>query len=90
MTGVQTCALPICVQDLTPLKGLQSWSALYLDDNRVADLKPLLEVLKPDQNKPKVLIPFRSISLRNNPLTAQAKTTDLPQLEKLADSVTVQ
>jgi len=75
------------VTDLTPLTSLPAWRALYLDQNQVSDLAPLVTMVQPDRQPIKGVTPFWILSLRGNPLSAQARTRDLPELQKHAFDV---
>jgi Leucine-rich repeat (LRR) protein len=76
------------VTDLTPLTSLTAWRALYLDQNQVSDLAPLVTMVQPDRHA-KGLQPFWIVSLRGNPLSAQARSRDLPELQKRAFDVII-
>jgi Leucine-rich repeat (LRR) protein len=69
------------VTDLSPLAGL-NWRYLYLDQNRISDLAPLIATMP--QTGPTALaeVPFRTLSLSGNPLSAEARARELPELQK--------
>jgi internalin A len=75
------------VTDLTPLTGLTAWRALYLDQNQVSDLAPLVVMVQPERQPIRGLTPFWIVSVRGNPLSAAAKSRDLPELQKRAFDV---
>jgi hypothetical protein len=60
---------------------------LYLDQNQVSDLTPLVTMVQPDRQPIKGVTPFWIVSLRGNPLSAQARSRDLPELQKRAFDV---
>lgn len=70
------------IQDLTPLKTLKKLQYIYLDGNQVSDLKPLVEMTKPEEGKAPDLALFRAVPVRGNPLNAAAKTSEIPELRK--------
>jgi len=49
---------------------------------------PLVEMTRPDISKARDLLPYRTVSLRGNPLSAAAKNTELPELRKAVGTVT--
>jgi len=75
------------VADLTPLTSLTAWHSLYLDQNQVSDLGPLVTMVQPDRQLVKGVTPFWILSLRGNPLSTQARSRDLPELQKRAFDV---
>ena len=77
------------VTDLTPLINLTAWRTLYLDQNQVSDLAPLVTMVAPDRQPIKGVTPFWIVSLRGNPLSAEARSRDLPELQKRAFDVIV-
>jgi len=54
----------------------------------VTDVAPLVEMTRPDIAKARDLLPYRTVSLRGNPLSATAKNTELPELRKAVGTVT--
>jgi Leucine-rich repeat (LRR) protein len=71
------------VTDLSPLADLKTWRYLYLDQNKISDLAPL--VATTTQSSPGASlaeVPFRTLSLTGNPLSAQARSQELPELQK--------
>jgi internalin A len=77
------------VRDLTALKSLDKWQHLYLDGNQVAELRPLVEMLRSGAGNPPGPGLFRSLSLRGNPLTEAARTSDAAELRKIVTIVDI-
>ncbi|MFV1965695.1 MAG: leucine-rich repeat domain-containing protein [Pirellulaceae bacterium] len=75
------------VADLAPLKKLKEWKYLFLDGNRVTDLSVLIEMGTKDKAGDQRFAPFWSIYLSGNPLTDEAKKTQLAQLRRVAKKV---
>lgn len=71
------------VADLSPLKGLKDWRYLYLDQNQIKDLAPLVAATTPEPSPAAQAMPFRTLSISGNPLSADARTKELPQLRKV-------
>jgi Leucine-rich repeat (LRR) protein len=70
------------VSDLSPLAGLTAWRYLYLDQNKISDLAPLVATIPPTGSASLAEVPFRTLTLTGNPLSAQARSRDLPELQK--------
>jgi internalin A len=62
------------VADLSPLAGLKGWHYLYLDQNRISDLAPLVTAMQAVSPAALAQVPFRTLSLSGNPLSAQASS----------------
>jgi Leucine-rich repeat (LRR) protein len=75
------------VANLTPLKNSKQWKYLFLNGNKVTDLKVLVEMGTKDKSSEERFAPFWTIDLSGNPLTNQAKTRQLPQLRQVAKKV---
>lgn len=75
------------VRDLTPLTNLTGWHSLYLDGNQIGDLAPLVVMAEKDEKGPKHFVQSWVLSLKGNPLSASARSHDLPELKKLAFDV---
>jgi Leucine-rich repeat (LRR) protein len=69
------------IVDLAPLRALEKWQDLYLDGNQIADLKPLVEMAHPSG------VEYRTVLLRANPLSAEARTVDVAELKKSISNV---
>lgn len=70
------------VTDVSPLAGLPSWRYLYLDYNKIADLAPLVS----EAHGGKLSEGFgmtRILSVTGDPLSAPAKSQQLPDLRKV-------
>ncbi len=78
------------VVDLSPLKGLTEWKFLFLDKNKVTDLGVLIEMAKKDREGSQRFSFFWQVYLSDNPLSDEAKKTQLPELQKLAKTVQVE
>ena len=50
---------------------------LFLQQNQVRDLTPLVEMAKTDADGPKRMAPFLRLYLEGNPLSDEAKSTQL-------------
>lgn len=72
------------VKDLTPLTGIIGWKALYLDRNQITDLTPLTSMAQKDQQGTKRFTPWWTVSSKGNPLSAMARSQDLPVLKKFS------
>lgn len=70
------------VSDVSPLAGLPSWRYLYLDQNKVADLAPLVSEAKGGKLSEGFGM-TRIVSVTGNPLSATAKSQQLPELRKV-------
>ena len=71
------------VTDLSPLADLKTWRYLYLDQNKISDLAPLVATTtQPAPSTSLAEVPFRTLSLTGNPLSAQARSQELPELQK--------
>jgi len=70
------------VTDLSPLAGLTTWRYLYLDQNRITDLKPLVTTTAQAGPGAVAEVPFRTLTLSGNPLSAEARSRELPELQK--------
>jgi len=70
------------VADLSPLKSLKDWRYLYLDQNQIKDLAPLVSSITPASGPEAEVVPFRTLTISGNPLTAEARSKELPELEK--------
>jgi Leucine-rich repeat (LRR) protein len=71
------------VTDLSPLADLKAWRYLYLDQNKISDLAPLVATTtQPSPSTSLAEVPFRTLSLSGNPLSAQARSQELPELQK--------
>ena len=78
------------VADLSPLKELTEWKFLFLDNNKVTDLGVLIEMGKKDREGSQRFSYFWQIYLAGNPLSDEAKKTQLPELQKVAKLVQVE
>jgi internalin A len=78
------------VSDLSPLKDLTEWKFLFLANNKVTDLGVLIEMGKKDREGSQRFSFFWQIYLNGNPLSDEAKKTQLPELKKLAKIVEVE
>jgi internalin A len=70
------------VADVTPLAALPSWRYLYLDQNKITDLTPLVSAARQGGKLPAFEL-ARIISVTGNPLSATAKSQQIPELRKV-------
>ena len=75
------------VADISPLKGLTEWKYLFLDGNKLTELGVLIEMGKADKEGSQRFAPFWNIYLKGNPLSDEAKKTQLDELKKYARTV---
>ena len=73
------------ISDLRPLTGFTSLYHLFLQNNRIQDLGPLLTLLEADKDQR--FAPFLNLYLAGNPLSSEARTRQLPALERLGTRV---
>lgn len=78
------------VADISPLKDLTEWKFLFLDRNKLTDLGVLIEMGKKDREGSQRFSFFWNIYLSENPLSDEAKKTQLPELQKVAKTVQVE
>ena len=76
------------ITDVTPLASLREPRYLILTDNEIADLAPLLTTVEADAAGPRRFAPYLRLYLDGNPLSAAARSDQIPALE--AAGVTVQ
>ena len=55
---------------------------LFLEDNKIADLGPLVEMIRKDAESEKSFAPFLRLYLKGNPLNDMAKDQQLTALQK--------
>ncbi len=70
------------VADLSPLTNLKDWRYLYLDQNQIKDLAPVVAATTPEPGPAAQIVPFRTLSISGNPLSAEARSKELPELQK--------
>jgi hypothetical protein len=70
------------IESVAPLAGLSELNLVLLERNRIADLKALAAAAAKDAAGPKRFAPFLRLYLAGNPLSAEARSTDLPALQK--------
>jgi hypothetical protein len=70
------------VVDLAPLAKQTEISLLMLERNKIADLAPLVQAAKADAEGPKRWAPYLRLYLAGNPLSAAARSTQVPALKK--------
>ena len=69
--------------DIAPLAALPAWRYLYLDQNKITDLAPLVTAARQAGKTPQVFGAARIVSLTGNPLSATAKSQQVPEVRKL-------
>jgi len=75
------------VADIAPLKELTEWKYLFLDKNKLTDLKVLIDMGKADKAGSQRFAPFWNVFLSGNPLSEEAKKSQLAELKKVAKMV---
>lgn len=70
------------ISDLSPLEGLNNLYFLFLENNEIRDLSPLVRMAKKDSEGEKRFAPFLKVYLDGNPLSADAKQKQIPQLKE--------
>jgi internalin A len=73
--------------DISSLAGHTEWRYLFLNDNKITDLAPLVEAAKKDFEGQKRFAPFWRLYIGNNPLSDAAKNTQLEELKKYGTRV---
>jgi len=72
------------ITDLKPLVGLPGLSSfLFLENNKVSDLSPLLEMCRQDLAGGKRFAPYLRIYLKGNPLDSEAAKGQIAEMKKL-------
>jgi len=71
------------VTDVGPLAALPAWRYLYLDQNKLNDLTPLVNGVRQGGQKSEGFGMARIVSVAGNPLSAVAKSQQVPELRKL-------
>ncbi|HUF62823.1 MAG TPA: leucine-rich repeat domain-containing protein [Verrucomicrobiales bacterium] len=72
------------IEDLAPLQGLTNLTGfLFLENNRVSDLGPLLEMCRTDLEGDKRFAPYVNIYLSGNPLDSESSQDQLRQMKEL-------
>jgi hypothetical protein len=66
---------------------MKSFDFLFLDNNKITDLKVLIEMGKADKEGPQNFAPFWQVYLKGNPLSDEAKKSQLEELKKVAKTV---
>jgi internalin A len=77
------------VSDVTPLAGLTEWRYLFISDNKITDLSPLAQAAKKDFDGQKRFAPFWRLYVGNNPLSEEAKGSQLAEIKKYGSENTV-
>jgi Leucine-rich repeat (LRR) protein len=75
------------ITDVSPLSKLTAWAELYLDRNQIADVKPLVAIAEKDATAK--IVPPRTLTLKGNPLSAAARSQELPEIQKRLFDVVV-
>jgi internalin A len=70
------------IADVTPLVGSPAWRYLYLDQNKISDLGPLVSAVQQEGKAAEGFGMARIVSIVGNPLSASAKSQQLPELRK--------
>jgi Leucine-rich repeat (LRR) protein len=71
------------VSDVSPLNGLTAWRYLHLDQNQISDLASVIAMTQATVKKAEAFGTARTISIAGNPLSASAKSQQVPELRKL-------
>ena len=69
------------IEDLAPLKKQTELSMLFLERNKISDLSPLVDLVKADAAGSKRLAPYLRLYLAGNPLSDEAKSTQLDAIK---------
>lgn len=70
------------ISDLAPLNGITPYH-LFLENNKIKDLGPLVIMAKTDADGEKRFAPFLNLYLKGNPLSSKAKGPQLNQLKEI-------
>ena len=70
------------IKDISPMKGLKPQSFIFLQDNQIADLAPLVEMMKADLAGEKRFAPYVQVYLKGNPLSDAGKK-QVEELKKM-------
>ncbi len=70
------------VRDVAPLAAMSELNLVLLERNQVSDLGPLVAAAQKDAAGPKRFAPFLRLYLAGNPLSPQARTNEVPALQK--------
>ncbi len=72
------------IENLAPLQGLTNLSGfLFLENNRISDLGPLLEMCRTDLEGEKRFAPYLNIYLSGNPFDGESSQEQLRQMKEL-------
>jgi internalin A len=77
------------ISDISPLAGLTEWKYLFISDNKITDLSPLVQAAKKDFEGQKRFAPFWKLYVGNNPLSDEAKGSQLAEIKKYGRETTV-
>lgn len=69
------------IKDLSGLRGLNNLFYLFLENNQIEDLGPLVEMCAAD--KEQRFAPFLNLFLKGNPLSEEARKTQIPKLKEI-------
>ena len=61
------------ISDITPVAELNGLYHLFLENNKIKDITPLLNAAKKDHEGEKRFVPFINIYLAGNPLSGASK-----------------
>lgn len=78
------------ISDLSPLSEMTELKYLILDNNNISDLSVLVAMAKKDFEGEKRFAPFLRIYLSGNPLSDEAKSTQIEQLKQFGCRVELQ
>ncbi len=70
------------IQNVAPLASLTELNLVLLERNKIADLKPLVAAAAKDAAGPKRFAPFLRLYLAGNPLSTEARSAEMPALQK--------
>ena len=70
------------VEDVGPLTKQTELKLLIIERNKIKDLKPLVDAAKADAAGPKLFAPYLRVYIEGNPLSDDAKTTQLAALKE--------
>ena len=71
------------MENLTPLKGQTDLSILMLQGNKIADLKPLVQMCQADAKSDRRFAPYLRLYMAGNPLSDTAKGAQVAALKEV-------
>jgi hypothetical protein len=78
------------IVDVSPLSAMTDLRYTQLQNNKITDLMPLIEMAKKDVAGPKNFAPYWNLYLAGNPLSEEAKSQQIDELKKLGVRVNLE